>query len=32
MTIATGIELNLLERRRDEIDGSFLYFKLKRLF
>ena len=32
MSIATGIELNLLERRRDEIDGSFLYFKLKRFF
>ena len=32
MSIATGIEVNLLERRRDEIDGSFLYFKLKRFF
>lgn len=32
MSISTGIELNLLERRRDEIDGSFLYFKLKRFF
>lgn len=32
MSIATGIELNLLERRSDEIDGSYLYFKLKRFF
>jgi hypothetical protein len=32
MSIATGIELNLLNRRSDEIDGSFLYFKLKRFF
>jgi len=32
MKISTGIEVNLLNRRRDEIDGSYLYFKLKRFF
>ena len=32
MSVTTGVELNLLNRRSDEIDGSFLYFKLKRFF
>jgi hypothetical protein len=32
MSVSTGLELNLLDRRSDEIDGSFLYFKLKRFF
>ncbi|KPK42456.1 MAG: hypothetical protein AMJ65_07610 [Phycisphaerae bacterium SG8_4] len=32
MSVTTGLELNLLNRRSDEIDGSFLYFKLKRFF
>lgn len=32
MSIRTGVEVNLLNRRRDEIDGSFLYFRLKRFF
>jgi hypothetical protein len=32
LSIATGIELNSLNRRNDEIDGSFLYFQLKRTF
>ena len=32
MSISTGVEVNLLNRRRDEIDGSYLYFKLKRFF
>lgn len=32
MRISTGVEVNLLNRRRDEINGSYLYFKLKRFF
>jgi len=32
LSITTGIELNSLDRRNDEIDGSFLYFRLKRSF
>jgi hypothetical protein len=32
LSIATGVEFNLLNRRDDEIDGSFLYFRLKRFF
>jgi hypothetical protein len=32
LSIATGIELNSLDRRNDKIDGSFLYFRLKRFF
>ncbi len=32
MSISTGVEVNLLNRRRDEIDGSYLYLKLKRFF
>ena len=32
MSVSTGFELNLLNRRRDEIDGGYLYFKLKRFF
>jgi len=32
MSVTTGVELNLLNRRRDKIDGSYLYFKLKRFF
>ena len=32
LSIAAGIELNVLDRRNDEIDGSFLYFRLKRFF
>jgi hypothetical protein len=32
LNIVTGIEFNMLDRRSDEIDSSFLYFKLKRFF
>jgi hypothetical protein len=32
ISITTGIEINSLNRRNDEIDGSFLYFQLKRFF
>ena len=32
LSITTGVEFNSLERRNDEIDGSFLYFRLKRFF
>jgi len=32
LSIATGVEFNLLNRRNDEINGSFLYIKLKRFF
>jgi len=32
MSISGGIELNRLNRRRDEIDGTYLYLKLKRFF
>jgi len=32
LSITTGVELNSLNRRNDEIDGSFLYFRLKRFF
>ncbi|TKJ36634.1 MAG: hypothetical protein CEE38_10015 [Planctomycetes bacterium B3_Pla] len=32
LSISTGVEFNLLNRRNDEIDGSFLYIKLKRFF
>ncbi len=32
LSIVTGVEFNTLERRNDEIDGSFLYFRLKRFF
>ncbi|MHC4356669.1 MAG: hypothetical protein ACYS0H_28555, partial [Planctomycetota bacterium] len=32
MSISTGVEVSLLNRRRDEIDGSYLYFRLKRFF
>jgi len=32
MNVVTGVEFNLLNRRKDEIDSSFLYFRLKRYF
>ncbi len=32
LSITTGVEFNSLDRRNDEIDGSFLYFRLKRSF
>ncbi len=32
MSISGGVELNRLNRRRDEIDGTYLYLKLKRFF
>lgn len=32
LSIFTGVEFNSLNRRNDEIDGSFLYFRLKRFF
>ena len=32
LSITTGVEFNSLNRRNDEIDGSFLYFRLKRSF
>jgi len=32
LSVLTGVELNMLDRRRDEIDSSFLYFQLKRFF
>jgi hypothetical protein len=32
LSILAGIEFNVLDRRNDEIDGSLLYFQLKRFF
>jgi hypothetical protein len=32
LSITAGIEINSLSRRNDEIDGSFVYFQLKRFF
>jgi hypothetical protein len=32
LSILAGFEFNMLDRRNDEIDSSFLYFRLKRLF
>ncbi|MHC4508482.1 MAG: hypothetical protein ACYTAO_05915 [Planctomycetota bacterium] len=32
LSIVTGVEFNTLNRRNDDIDGSFLYFRLKRFF
>jgi hypothetical protein len=32
LSISMGVEFNLLNRRNDEIDGSFIYIKLKRFF
>ena len=32
LSIVTGVEINSLNRRNDKIDGSFLYFQLKRFF
>ena len=32
LSVATGLEFNMHDRRNDEIDGSFLYFRLKRFF
>ena len=32
LSILTGIEFNMLDRRNDEIDSSFLYIRLKRFF
>ena len=32
LSIVTGVEFNTLDRSNDQIDGSFLYFRLKRFF
>ncbi|OHB74083.1 MAG: hypothetical protein A2Z25_11030 [Planctomycetes bacterium RBG_16_55_9] len=32
LSVVTGVEYNTLNRRDDEIDGSFLYIRLKRFF
>jgi hypothetical protein len=32
LIITAGVEINSLNRRNDEIDGSFVYFQLKRFF
>ena len=32
LSVLAGVEFNMLDRRNDEIDSSFLYFRLKRLF
>ena len=32
LSITTGVEFNMLERRSDEIKGTFLYFRLRRVF
>jgi hypothetical protein len=32
LSVLTGVEYNILDRRSDEIDSSFFYFRLKRLF
>jgi hypothetical protein len=32
MSISGGVELNRLNRRRDEIDGTYLYLRIKRFF
>ena len=32
LSIFTGIEYNMLDRRSDEIDSNYLYFRLKRFF
>jgi hypothetical protein len=32
LSILAGIEFNMLDRRSDQIDGSLLYFQLKRFF
>ena len=32
LSVLTGVEFNVLDRRNDEIDSSLLYFRLKRLF
>jgi len=32
LSVLTGVEYNMLDRRSDEIDNSFFYFRLKRLF
>ncbi|UCC98018.1 MAG: hypothetical protein JSW66_19485 [Phycisphaerales bacterium] len=32
LSIVTGVEFNTLNRRNDDIDGSFLYVRLKRFF
>jgi hypothetical protein len=32
LSVLAGVEFNVLDRRSDEIDSSFLYFRLKRLF
>lgn len=32
LSILTGIEFNMLDRRSDEIDSGYLYFRLKRFF
>jgi len=32
LSVLAGVEFNMLDRRNDEIDSSFVYFQLKRLF
>ena len=32
LSIVTGVELNSLERRRDKIDGTFFYVRVRRFF
>jgi len=32
LSVIVGVELNSLERRRDQTDSEFLYFRLKRFF
>jgi hypothetical protein len=32
LSVLTGVEYNMLDRRSDEINSSFFYFRLKRLF
>jgi hypothetical protein len=32
LSIFTGIEFNMLDRRNDEIDSNYVYFRLKRFF
>ena len=32
LSMLAGIELNMLDRRNDEIDNSLLYFRIKRFF
>jgi hypothetical protein len=32
LSILTGVEFNMLDRRSDEIDSNYVYFRLKRFF